>query len=464
MVVRTFGCLKAAQRGRVFCGQPSAFTGRKLQSKRPSVLIVAANASARWGGEAILPLHIFQGLRRAGHEAWMCVGRETKPELDQLLGSDAHRVVYVEDTRMHSVFRWIQARTPLWMGSNPLYFLQVIITQLRQRGTVLRVVKSLDIDVVHQPTPVSPRVPSFLVGLPVPLVIGPMNGGMEYPQGFRFLQARRARGVRNLARLSAAIVARPIDAKRRADCLLVANKRTRHALPSGVRGHVLELVENGVIPELWLRCDSGRVLEGRPPNRRFELIFIGRLERWKGVDWLIEAVARVCSSVDCGLKIVGELKDERRRLAEKASQLGIESRVEFLGWQPQARCAELLSEADVLVLPSVLECGGAVVLEAMASAKAVIAVDWGGPSDYLDDSCGILLEPGDPASLVSDLEAAITALASDRSRCARLGRAGREKVLAAYTWPKKIERLLKIYRLVIDGMAPADHRRAVSDS
>jgi glycosyltransferase involved in cell wall biosynthesis len=214
------------------------------------------------------------------------------------------------------------------------------------------------------------------------------------------------------------------------------------------------LVENGVIPELWLRSDSGRFPEGRPPNSRFELIFIGRLERLKGVDWLIEAVARVCPSVDCRLRIVGEFKDERQRLAEKASQLGIESRVEFLGWQPQTRCAELLSEADVLVLPSVHECGGAVVLEAMASAKAVIAVDWGGPSDYLDDSCGILLEPRDPASLVSDLGASITALASDRRRCARLGRAGREKVLAAYTWSKKIERLLEIYRLVIDGIVP----------
>ena len=426
-------------------------TNQKLSSKQPSVLVVAANASARWGGEAILPLHIFQGLRRAGHEAWICVGRETKPELDELLGSDAQRVVYVEDTRMHAVFRWLQARTPLWMGSNPLYFLQVIVTQLRQRATVLRLVRSLSIDVVHQPTPVSPRVPSFLVGLPVALIIGPMNGGMEYPPGFRFLQARRARGVRNLARFLAAVVARPIDAKRRADCLLVANKRTRNALPPGVRGQVIELVENGVIPELWMRGESSPLPEGRSPNSTFELIFIGRLERWKGVDWLIEAVARVGPSVDCRLRIVGELREERDRLEKRVSQLGIESRVQFLGWQTQARCAELLSEADVLVLPSIFECGGAVVLEAMASAKAVIAVDWGGPSDYLDDSCGILIKPRDPAGLVSDLHAAITALANDRDRCTRMGRAGREKVLATYTWPMKIARLLEIYGLVMRG-------------
>src|SRR6516225_11888180 len=89
-----------------------------MSGQRLSVLIVAANASARWAGEAILHLHAFRGLLKAGHDAWMCVGNETKPELDELLGLDAQRVSYVDDARMHSAFRCIQARTPLWMGSN----------------------------------------------------------------------------------------------------------------------------------------------------------------------------------------------------------------------------------------------------------------------------------------------------------------------------------------------------------
>ena len=69
---------------------------------------------------------------------------------------------------------------------------------------------------------------------------------------------------------------------------------------------------------------------------------MGRLERWKGPEWLIEAVARACRQVDCRLKIVGDLRGERQRLIERVSQLRIESRVEFFGWQPQERCAELL--------------------------------------------------------------------------------------------------------------------------
>jgi glycosyltransferase involved in cell wall biosynthesis len=210
------------------------------------------------------------------------------------------------------------------------------------------------------------------------------------------------------------------------------------------------MVENAVVSELWARGPGKGAAESAPVDRAFDIIFIGRLERWKGPEWLIEAVARARKQVNCRLKIVGELQGgERQRLAERVSQLRIESRVEFFGWQSQERCAELLSKSDVLVLPSVFDPGATVVLEAMASGKAVIAVKWGGPADILDASCGILIEPRDPASLVAHLEQAIVSLANDRNRCASMGRAGRTKVLAEYTWPMKIERLVEIYREAI---------------
>jgi glycosyltransferase involved in cell wall biosynthesis len=420
-----------------------------MSRERLSVLVVAANASTKWAGEAILPLHIFRGLLKAGHDAWMCVGNETKPELDELLGPDAHRVSYIEDAQMHSAFRWIQARTPAWMGSNPLYYPQVLATQWRQRCAVAQLVKKLGIDVVHQPTPISPRVPSLLVDLPTPLVIGPMNGAMEYPPGFRFLQPRGVRGVKNLARGLANALPRLVDAKRQAECLIVANQRTEDGLPSGVRGRIFQMVENGVVSELWARELADEVAGSPTADRAFEIIFMGRLERWKGPEWLIEAVARACNQVDCRLKIVGDLRGERQRLTERVSQLRIEPRVEFFGWQPQERCAELLHKSDVLVLPSVFDPGATVVLEAMASGKAVIAVKWGGPADVLDASCGVLIDPRDPTSLVADLEQAIVSLADDRDRCASMGRSGRAKVLAEYTWPAKIERLVEIYREAI---------------
>jgi glycosyltransferase involved in cell wall biosynthesis len=339
---------------------------------------------------------------------------------------------------------------PAGMGFNPLYYFQVLATQLRQRAVVRDVVKQLGINVVHQPTPVSPKLPSLLNGLPAPLVIGPMNGGMEYPPGFRFLQRRTFRGVKNLTQGLSNLLLWPVDAKRRAECLVVVNQRTEDGLPPGVRGRIFTMMENGIIAELWDRGTPGGSV---PASRPFELIFIGRLERWKGPEWAIEAVARACKRIDCRLKIIGELNDERQRLTVHAAQLGIESQVEFLGWQSQDRCAELLSKADAMVLPSVFECGGAVVLEAMAAGKPVIAAKWGGPADILDPSCGILVEPHDPASLVEGFEQAIVSLAKDRERCESMGRAAKAKVLAQYTWPTKVEQFVEIYRQAIQARA-----------
>jgi glycosyltransferase involved in cell wall biosynthesis len=245
------------------------------------------------------------------------------------------------------------------------------------------------------------------------------------------------------------LVPRPFDAKRQAECLIVVNQRTQDGLPSGVHGQIFRMVENAVIPEIWIR---GAIADGTGPvseTRPFELIFIGRLERWKGAEWAIEAVARSSARVNCRLKIVGELRDERQRLQERAAQLGVTSRVDFLGWLSQERCAELLNEADAFILPSVLEAGGAVVLEAMASGKPVIAANWGGPADIVDASCGILVEPRDPETLVAGLEQAIATLATDRNLCVSMGCAGRAKVLAEHTWPAKIERFVDIYREAI---------------
>lgn len=95
------------------------------------------------------------------------------------------------------------------------------------------------------------------------------------------------------------------------------------------------------------RADRLKALSPSPWTRPFETIFIGRLERWKGPEWLIKAMARACKPVNCRLKIVGDLQGERQHLAERISHLRIESRVEFFGWQSQERCAELLSKSCI---------------------------------------------------------------------------------------------------------------------
>jgi glycosyltransferase involved in cell wall biosynthesis len=100
---------------------------------------------------------------------------------------------------------------------------------------------------------------------------------------------------------------------------------------------------------------------------------------------------------------------------------------------------------DALVLPSLYECGGAVVLEAMAMGLPVIATKWGGPADYLDDTSGILIEPIGRERFIVDLAEAMVRLVQSSDLRRQLGQAGRARVAAEFDWEKKIDRILSIY-------------------
>src|SRR5271170_4213040 len=120
------------------------------------------------------------------------------------------------------------------------------------------------------------------------------------------------------------------------------------------------------------------------------------------------------------------------------------------GWLPQETCAARLQASLALVLPSIYECGGAVVLEAMAMAKPVIATRWGGPVDYLDESSGILIEPTSYSSLVAGFAEAMTQLMNSPELAKSMGAAGRERAVRDFDWQKKIQQVISIYRALED--------------
>jgi glycosyltransferase involved in cell wall biosynthesis len=404
------------------------------------VLIVADNVSARRGGEAILPLHYFRRLRARGIETWLIAHDRTRDELAELLGPDIARVHFVPDTRVHQWLERVRKLLPTRLQFFTVGFLSRLLSQLIARKLARQLVVEHQIQVVHQPTPVSPRESSLLHSLGAPVVIGPMNGGMTFPPGFTTAGAGDKAWFTLIGRRLSIAFNWLFPGKRRAAVLLVANPRTRDALNVVPAGQILELVENGVDLSLWK--PSGHQPDAGEPTR---FIFIGRLEAWKGADMLLDAFARMAVR-NTRLQIVGD-GPPRAALEAQAKTLGIADRVTFSGFRPQPEVAQQLSQSDVMVLPSIYECGGAVVLEAMACARPVIAAAWGGPKDYLDSTCGVLIEPTSREQLVADLASAMDRLASDPTERQKLGENGRRRVAELFDWERKIDRILEIYDL-----------------
>jgi len=410
------------------------------------ILIVAQNASTKFGGEALLPLNYFRILRSRQIETWLVVHARTQAELTALLPEERDRMHFVSDTWVDRLLNKISGFLPPSIGAPTIGLLSHLYTQQMQRRIVRRLVSEHQIDVVHEPTPVSPKFPSLMFGLGSPIAMGPLNAAVKYPATFQ--RSRKSLAIESLIAFGHKFVDvfnRLLPGKIQAETLLVANERTKQALPSGVRGKIIELVENGVDFSVW-RSDS---TTSKQPNQQVHFVFLGRLADWKGVDLLLEAFATVADQTDAVLEIIGD-GEMRGELEAQTARLGIDSSVVFSGWLSQEQCAIKLQQADALVLPSLREPGGAVVLEAMAVGLPVIAMNWGGPADYIDSTCGILVEPASREGFVKGLTDAMLKLAHSPELRQSMGCAGRERVRQHFDWERKVDRILEIYQQTID--------------
>jgi glycosyltransferase involved in cell wall biosynthesis len=437
------------------------------------VLIIAEDASLEFGGEAALPLHYFRVLRKRGIETWLIVHERTKAELQSRFPEDINRIYFIPDTVWHRLLFKIAILLPHRISFFTFGFLLRLLTQILQRGLAKQIIRDQKIEIIHQPIPVSPKDPSMLFDLGVPIVIGPMNGGMNYPAAFQKMEGRLVRVGVSFGRALSSFMNVVIPGKVKATTLLIANARTREALPSSVREvPTIELVENGVDLSLWTKDISQKaelkeeIFQEKDQLNFTRFVFIGRLVDWKAVDLLLIAFKQVLEKIPARLDIIGE-GDQKANLEEIARNLSLispsnelnsdfsQTNLRFLGWLSQADCAKQLRESDVLVLPSLYECGGAVVLEAMALSLPVIATNWGGPADYLDDSCGILVNPDSREGLIDGLAAAMFDLANSPELRQSMGKAGAEKVVNFFDWDKKGEKILEIYQDSIDRYAKA---------
>lgn len=404
------------------------------------VLIVCPNASARFGGEAFLPLRYFRLLAERGHPVRLLTHARVRDELTEALPHLADRIDYVEDTALQRLVWRAGDLLPGRMREQIAGTLLDWLTEAAQAGPIRARIAAGEVELIHQPIPVSPKAPSLIHGFGVPVVIGPMNGGMSYPSGYEDHESRLARAFTGIGRRIAVGLNRLMPGKRRAATLLVANARTRAALPVA-HPRVIDLPENAVDLSLW--TDPGRIPR-TDPAQPFRIALMGRLIRLKALDTAIEAAALArAQGTDARIEIIGD-GPEGPALRDLAGASGVP--LVFHGFLPQVRSAPVLAATDCLMLPSLRECGGAVVLEAMALGLPVIASDWGGPADYLDAGTGILVPPAPRADFAARLSAAILRLARDPAAADAMGRAAAARVRADFDWLGKIDRIEAIYR------------------
>jgi D-inositol-3-phosphate glycosyltransferase len=188
------------------------------------------------------------------------------------------------------------------------------------------------------------------------------------------------------------------------------------------------------------------------------LLFVGRLERLKGVEIAIRALALLSDRAhpDLRLMVLGEdarergVRDadegEKERLKGIASALGVRDRVDFLGSVAHHELPYFYSAADVCVMPSYSESFGLVGLEAQACGCPVVASDVPGLRSVIrDEVSGYLIHGNDPAAYAER----IGRLLADPQLAQQMGRHG-SLLAQRFSWTRTADRLETLFDQVIE--------------
>jgi glycosyltransferase involved in cell wall biosynthesis len=167
----------------------------------------------------------------------------------------------------------------------------------------------------------------------------------------------------------------------------------------------------------------------------------------KGLIPLLEAIAKVRTGRDIELVVIGKLRPESR-VPGVIERLGIGDIVSFVHGVSDERIVELYAEASVAVVPSLYEGFSLPAIEAMASGVPLVATTGGALPEVVGTGgdTGVLVPPNDPDALA----VAIGHVLDEPDFAARIGAAGRRRVLDRFTWRKTAEGTVEHYRALLE--------------
>ena len=345
---------------------------------------------------------------------------------------------------IHWVFRDNYYNQVLQAFLFPLY---VVYEWQAWRQTRARI-RAGDFDIVLRLLPVSTISPSpfafFLRNGPVPFVIGPVNGGLPWPQGFRHAKPKSG-WICGLRRLYPFLpFAR--STYRRAGAIIAGSSHTLSEL--AVHSEKLFfLPENGIDGSL---CSC--TLRSREPGARLELIFVGGLIPLKACDLALRGATPLLREGLARFTVVGD-GVERNRLEQLTRSLGIDKAVSFCGFLKHDEVMHRLRSADILVFPSVRDFGGGVVFEALSLGVVPVVSDFGGPGDIVHPGVGCKVSLTNEDDVVSQIEEVLRGLAQDRDRLDQLQQQAVSYAREYLSWDAKAQTLTSILRWVL-GQGP----------
>lgn len=299
-------------------------------------------------------------------------------------------------------------------------------------------------DIFHHVTPIAPRFPNSLGSLAPRFVLGPIGGGLRVPQPFRDMVETaepRYSVLRNLDSFRLAYDPSLRRTYKAAKKILIVAKYMLDLIPAEFHCKTEIVLETGICRNDYPEAQS------KTSSKHFTLLYVGHLIPYKGLEFLIRGLKRVNTETlrSMQLHVIGDGGAYADQCKKMTQVLGLTGSVTFHGRLPHEQVRKWYQKADALCFPTLAETSGNVLLEAMAMRLPVVSVNYGGPSEIVDQSSGILVDPVSPDYLVAGIASALEQLVANPERARSLGMAARRRVLAKFSWEAKGRKIQAIY-------------------
>jgi glycosyltransferase involved in cell wall biosynthesis len=297
-------------------------------------------------------------------------------------------------------------------------------------------------DIVHHLTFNSFTVPGFWWTKRAVVVLGPLGGGMVTPLKMIGLFGKKMPGelLRTIFVLLSSWNPLVRFSFAKARTIISANNDTEKRIPHVFRHKSARMLETGINVE--------RVL-GAKSHNGLRLLWVGTLTARKAPLLALLALAKCrTAGLHAHLEFIGQ-GPELEKLQQIATKLDLLNHVTFTGFLPHAVVVDKFRDADIFLFTSIRDTSGNVLLEAMAAGLPSVILCHQGAAEITTPETAIRILPDSPERVASRLAEGILTLAGNTELRIRMGEAARQRVVEQFTWEKKSEAMLAIYRRVL---------------
>ena len=291
-------------------------------------------------------------------------------------------------------------------------------------------------DIIYQKNPESFRYFTSLVNFSKPVYIGPLGGGLKPPFQLKsyFKNEPFLFKLRNLDSL---ILKLPVYKNQflKVAKVLVSVDYMDDILPAGYLKNKKVLLNCGV--------DCSEYPQAESAKGTINILYVGRLTRFKGAELLIKALNGLKRS-DFILNILGD-GEERVRLENLVKKYGLFEKVKFHGFKPADELNKFYQSASIFCLPTITESLGIVFFSAMASGLPIITIDNGGPKYICPDKGAIKIPIGTEEEIIKLLSDSILNLINNPEKRKEMGEFNRKYCLENYEWKILEEKILNFF-------------------